>query len=220
MAPRSWATVAELLAALRLNDSTEETAEVTRLHAYASEAVVKHAPEATDTAMNEAARRWAGYLFDMPEAARTDAYSNTMRNSGAARMLLPYRVHRLGLSDAVAEAQAAVGSVSNPVTGLAVQGGQLVVTFDDGSIDALDLPAGMGDQEARDAAAAAQATADANIDAITAALREAIASNKVGMDAQTTADAAQEDITDHETNHPDGTDQVARDSAATAQGTA
>ena len=93
-------TVAELLAALRLGDSQEETAEVMRLLAYATEAVTKHAPDASETAMNEAVRRLGGYLFDMPEAGRGDAYANAMRNSGAARMLLPYRVHRLGLTDA------------------------------------------------------------------------------------------------------------------------
>ena len=90
-------SVAELAAALRLGDSAEETAEVTRLLAYCVEAIAQHAPSASDTAMNESARRLAGYLFDMPEAARSDGYSNAMRNSGAARMLLPYRVHRLGL---------------------------------------------------------------------------------------------------------------------------
>ena len=99
-------TVAELLAALRLNDSAEETAEVTRLLAYSTEAVEQHAPTATTTSMNEAVRRLAGYLFDMPEAARSDGYSNAMRNSGAARMLLPYRIHRAGYSDAVEAAQA------------------------------------------------------------------------------------------------------------------
>ena len=89
-------TVEELRAALRLNDSAEETAEVTRLLAYASGAVVKHAPDASDTAMNEAVRRLGGYLFDQPEAGRGDAYANAMRFSGAARMLLPYRIHRAG----------------------------------------------------------------------------------------------------------------------------
>ena len=103
-------TVAELQAALRLGDSAEETAEVTRLLAYSTEAVTKHAPSASDTAMNEAVRRLSGYLFDQPEAGRGDGYANALRNSGAARMLLPYRVHRLGLADAVEAAQEAVGS--------------------------------------------------------------------------------------------------------------
>ena len=155
--------------------------------------------------MNEAVRRLAGYLLDQPEASRSDAYANAMRNSGAARMLLPYRIHRAGYADAVAEAQAAVGTADNPVTGLDIVGGELVVTFADGSTESHTLPAGMGgttDQTARDAAASAQTAADA---------------------AQTAADAAQADIDDHEANHPTGggtTDQVARDAAASAQTTA
>ena len=65
-------TVAELVAALRLTDSAEETAEVTRLLEFASEAVVKHAPRATDAAHNEAVRRVVGYLHDQPEASMGD----------------------------------------------------------------------------------------------------------------------------------------------------
>ena len=137
---------AGLVAALRLGDSAEELAEVTRLLAYASEAVTKHVPTAPDAVHNEAIRRLAGYLYDQPEAARGDAYANALRNSGAARMMLPYRVHRAGYADAVDAAQAAVGTPGNPVTGLAVVGGQLVVTFADGSTSGLDLPAGMGGQ--------------------------------------------------------------------------
>ena len=92
-------TVAELLAALRLGTSEEETAEVTRLRAYATEAVTLHAPSASDTAMNEAVRRLAGFLFDQPEAGRGMAYANALRSSGAQRMLLPYRIHRAGYAD-------------------------------------------------------------------------------------------------------------------------
>ena len=96
-------TVAELVAALRLGDTDEELVEATRLLAYCAEAVVKHAPNAPDVAHNEAARRLAGYLFDQPEAGRGMAYANALRNSGAARMLLPYRVHRAGYTDAAGD---------------------------------------------------------------------------------------------------------------------
>ena len=92
-------TIAELQAALRLGDTAEETAEVTRLLAYATEAVTQHAPDASDTSMNEAVRRLSGYLFDQPEAGRGMAYANALRSSGAARMLLPYRLHRAGYAD-------------------------------------------------------------------------------------------------------------------------
>ena len=181
-------TAEELRAALRLNDTAEETAEVTRLLAYSTEAVTQHAPDASDTAMNEAVRRLGGYLFDMPEAARGDAYANAMRNSGAARMLLPYRVHRLGLTDAVEAAQAAVGTTDNPVTGLAIQGGQLVVTFEDGSTEELDLPAGQdaADQTARAAIDAHKASTH-NTD--TVARSTARNARQVGEQAQTTIEA-------------------------------
>ena len=96
-------TVEALAAALRLGDSAEETAEVTRLLAYVSEAIPQHAPDAPNVAHNEAARRLAGYLFDQPEASRSDAYANALRNSGAARMLLPYRIHRAGYADAAGD---------------------------------------------------------------------------------------------------------------------
>ena len=93
------------------------------------------------------------------------AYANALRNSGAGAMLLPYRLHNLGYADAIAAAQEAMGSAGNPVTGLGIDSGQLVVTFADGTTARLDLPAGIGDgtdQVARDAAIAAQEAADAN----------------------------------------------------------
>ena len=64
-----------------------------------------------------------GYLFDMPEAARGDAYANALRNSGAARMLLPYRVHRArAYADTLSEVNSVVGDVGNPVTALSISG--------------------------------------------------------------------------------------------------
>ena len=97
-------TVAQLAAALRVGDSAEETAEVTRLLAYATEAVTKQAPAAPDVVQNEAVVRLAGYLFDQPLASRASAYANAMRHSGAARILLPYRQHGAG---SVADAEGA-----------------------------------------------------------------------------------------------------------------
>ena len=156
-------TIDDLRAALRLTDSPEETAEVTRLLAYAADAVVKDTPNAPDTAHNEAVRRLVGYLYDMPEAGRGDAYGNAMRSSGAARMMLPYRVHRAGYADAVGAAQAAIGTAINPVTGIDIVGTVLTVTFEDGTTETFTLPSGGStlDQTARDEAAAAQTSADA-----------------------------------------------------------
>ena len=114
-------TQVELSAALRLGTSAEEIAESTRLLTYATEAVTQHAPHAPDAVQNEAAIRLAGYLFDQPFAGRGDSYANALRNSGAARMLLPYRIHRAG---STAEAVAA----------------ETVVTFADGTAEPDVLP--------------------------------------------------------------------------------
>ena len=89
-------TVAQLAAAIRVGSSTIETAEITRLLAYATVAVEHHAPDAPDVVHNEAVIRLAGYSYDVPNAVSGSRWANAMRNSGAARMLLPYRVHRAG----------------------------------------------------------------------------------------------------------------------------
>ena len=131
-------TQAELSAAIRLGDSAEEIAEATRLLAYVTEAITRHLADAYDTApeaiVNEAAIRLAGYLFDQPNAGRGLSFANAGRNSGAWAILLPFRVHRAGSTgEAVAAAQEAVGTPGNPVTNVAISGGNLVVTFDDGT---------------------------------------------------------------------------------------
>ena len=177
-------TVVELSAAMRLGDSAEELAEATRLLAYSTEAVLNYAPEAPAATLNEAVIRLASQMFDQPTATR-GAYSNAMRNSGAARVLMPYRIHRAGSTqDAIAVAQGVVGTVGNPVVDVEVSGTDLVITFADGTTENHTLPAGAVfgvDQIARDSAATAQTTADT---------------------AQTNAEAAQTDIDDHEANHP------------------
>ena len=93
-------TQAELSAALRLGASDEENVQATRLLAYASTAVLKHAPGAPDSVHNEAAVRLAGYLYDQPTAGRGNSYGNALRYSGAAAMLLPYRIARAGTVNA------------------------------------------------------------------------------------------------------------------------
>ena len=90
-------TVSALLAALRLGTTTEETNEATRLLAYATLAVEKHAPDAPEAAQNEAVIRLAGYVFDQPFAGRGNAYANALRNSGAESMLAPWVTHRAGV---------------------------------------------------------------------------------------------------------------------------
>ena len=94
-------TAAQLAAAMRVGDSAEEMAEVERLLAYGTEAVQRHGPAAPDAVHNEAVVRLCGYLFDQPLASRRDAFANAIRNSGAARMMLPYVDHRVGATDEV-----------------------------------------------------------------------------------------------------------------------
>ena len=111
----------------------------------------------SDVVHNESVVRLAGYLFDQPNAGRGVAYA-ALRNSGAAAILLPYRVRRAGsTAEAVAAAQEAVGTTGNLVVNVEVSGGELVITFADGTTRSDALPAGMGgsgvDQTARDAAA-------------------------------------------------------------------
>ena len=90
----------EMAKAIRAGTSTEETAEVSRIHAYVSAAVERYAPQAPEAVKSEAMVRLAGYLFDAPNAGRGMGFANTMRNSGAKDMLLAYRVHRAGRVEA------------------------------------------------------------------------------------------------------------------------
>ncbi len=135
-------TVDALAAALRLGSTAEETAEATRLLAYATEAVTQHAADAPNVIHNEAVVRLAAYLFDQPTAGRGDGFANAMRNSGAGRILLPYVMHgAMGVSGAMAAAQAAMGTASNPVTGIALSGSTLTITFQDNTTETITLPA-------------------------------------------------------------------------------
>ena len=136
-------SVSELQDALRV-DSTEDTAQVTRLHGYVSVAVAKYAPDAPEVIQNEAAIRLAGFLYDRPNVSG-DAFANALRNSGAANILLPYRIHRAGsTAEAISIADDAVGSAGNPVINVSVSGTTLTVTFLDSSSQTYELPRGGG----------------------------------------------------------------------------
>ena len=93
-------TAAALSTALRLGSTAEETAEATRLLAFASVAVERHLGAAfattPDAIANEAVVRYCGYLFDQPLAGRGAAYADALRNSGALQIMASWRVHRAG----------------------------------------------------------------------------------------------------------------------------
>ena len=135
-------TVATLMANMSIDDIDDATELVTERLAYVTEAVTHSVPVAPDVVHNEAAIRLAGYLYDSPRAPSGTRYANAMRNSGAASILFPYRIHSAGLANAVADAQNAVGSDSNPVVDVTIIAGDLVVTFADGTSETYELPAG------------------------------------------------------------------------------
>lgn len=195
-------TVSELAAALHLGDSDEETAEVTRLLGYVSEAVGEHLGDAyaacPDVVVTEAARRLAGYLFDMPEAGRGEHYGNSIRNSGCGRILLPYRVHRAAAAggDLVAMAQGSVGTTGNPVVDVSYSGDLLTVTYGDGGTEEFTIAGGSGvDQTARDSAQTAQTRADA-------AYTKAEGAESTAEAAEGTADTTETGLEDHIAQHP------------------
>ena len=100
---------------MRVGTTSTEVEQVTRLLVYAEVAISQHlgSTYATtpDAAVNEAAIRIASYLYDQPTASSGLAFGNALRFSGAARMLLPYRLHKAGsTAEAVAAVNDAVGS--------------------------------------------------------------------------------------------------------------
>ena len=103
-------SASDIAAALRLGDSAEELAKVTRLLSFATLAVGKHAPDAPEAVQNESVIRIAGYLYDAPTAARGVGFAAVLRNSGAAGILLPYRVHRAGSTSGAGAGAAAPGA--------------------------------------------------------------------------------------------------------------
>ena len=138
-------TVDTLMANLAIDDVDDNRELVTARLAYVTEAVEHYAPSAPDVVHDEAAIRLAGYIYDSPRAPSGTRYANALRNSGAGSMLFRYRVHSAGVANAVADANAVgLGTPGNPVVGVAIIAGELVVTFSDGTSETYDLPAGGG----------------------------------------------------------------------------
>ena len=109
-------TVDQLRRAVRAGETIGETEILTRLLAVGTAHVERYAPGAPEPVQDEAVARVAGYLFDQPNAGRGVAYASALRNSGAASLLLPWRVHRAG-SIGEAAAAAAEGPADEPAAG-------------------------------------------------------------------------------------------------------
>ena len=94
-------TVTDLAAALRLGDGVNAPDApirdiLTRLMSVGTARAEKYAPEAPDDVTDEAVIRFCAYLFDQPTSAAGIGYSAAWRNSGAASLLSPWKVRRLG----------------------------------------------------------------------------------------------------------------------------
>ena len=145
-------TVQQLSLEMRVGDTAAETELVTRRLAYSEVAIERHLGAAVyastpDVVLNEATIRLCSYLYDSPTSTGGLAFANAMRFSGAARMLLPYRLHKVSSTgEAVSIVNDAVGDAGNPVVNVAVDAaaGTLLVVFADGTSRAEDLPAGTG----------------------------------------------------------------------------
>ena len=151
-------TVAELAEALRVGDSPEETAHMTRLLAFATEAVSKHLGNSYNTApvavVNEAAIRLAAYLYDKPHVAGASA-ANHLLNSGAGAILLPYRRHRAGSTGTVV---APPGTTSTPGAGIDTAAVQALIDAHAANPSAHHVKTPeAGEQEGEDAALMAHA---------------------------------------------------------------
>ena len=134
-------TVQQLAIAIRA-ESTDPA--VTRLLGVATEVVQKYAPDAPDIMHNEAATMLSGYLYDKPSVSQGHGFAKALTNSGAASLLLPYRVHRAGsVGEAVGEVMRSALE-GNPVTNISIDGSTLTVTFLDGTSRELELPDGGG----------------------------------------------------------------------------
>ena len=233
-------TVVQLLSALRMGASTEETAEAKRLLGYATATISDYlgtAYEGTASEItNEAAVRLAGYLFDQPYASRGTSFAASLANSGAGSILLPYRVHRAGSVAEAASLAVASGSVGNPVIGLSILGNDLIVEFADGTTADVPLPPSVAQGNpvinlSLSGTVLTVTHVDASEEQITLpagggtggvdqpARDAADGAQTAADDAQSDADAAQAEIGAHE-RAPHNTDITARDAAAAAQGTA
>ena len=144
-------TIAEIAAAIRVDDSAEETAEVSRIRDYAVVAISQHLGDAYADApvavVNMAATLLCGWLYDKPTTTGGFSFANAIKFSGAIRVLFPYKAHSVGLvgGRGVAAATAAgIGSTGNPVVDVDIIGDDLVITYADGSTETHALPAGGG----------------------------------------------------------------------------
>ena len=203
-------TLEELAIALRLSEDGTgvepgQLAVITRLLGVGEATVDLLIPDAPSAIRDECVVRLATYIFDQPPAGRRDSFANSWVNSGAGSLASRFKLQAASGSNG-----AAVGSAG----GLSLEEVQNLITEHQDVVAAHHTPTTPGggggdgtDQDARDAAAAAQAEIDAH---------ESTTHN-TDPTARAAAAAAQGEIDTHEVS-PHDTDPTARDAAAAAQG--
>ena len=199
--------VTQLAASLRLTDGTEAPAEpilsiLTRLLGVSEAFVELRAPGCPPAAREEAIVSMASYMYDRPKAAAERRYADAWANSGAAFIVAPWVVQRLGDATGEALPPSSGGGLSDAERARLLPDnaadGQVAVYQDaSGQWIAEDVSEGEGggteDAVARAAAAAAA--------------QDVIDHDSAGdahEDIRDAATAAQTDIDDHEANHPGG----------------
>lgn len=80
----------QLRSALKIGETQEESAEITRLLAFARSVVERRAGSAPMEVCNEAIIRLAAFYYDRPFWHRGALAESAMRNSGAGEILAPY----------------------------------------------------------------------------------------------------------------------------------
>ena len=86
-------SLTQLAEAIRADESDPTLA---RLLQVAEFMIERLAPVAPSDVQDQATIQFVGYLFDRPFTSRGKGFSNALVNSGAAALLLPWRVHRAG----------------------------------------------------------------------------------------------------------------------------
>ena len=89
-----------------IDGDAELEAIVARLAGVGEELVALRAPDAPQVVKDEAVVRVAAYLFDQPQAPSASRYASAWRNSGAAALVSPWVVRRLGIVGAAEEEEA------------------------------------------------------------------------------------------------------------------
>ena len=194
--------VTQLAASLRLTEGTEAPTEpilsiLTRLLGVSEAFVELRASSAPQATKDEAVVSMASYMYDRPKAAPETRYADAWRNNGAAFIVAPWVVRRLGDASGEALPPSSGGGLSDEERARLLPDnaadGQVAIYRSAGGLwVAKDISAGGGGTEDLVARAAAAAAAQDVIDHDSAGdshedIRDAIEGRVTQGDVETTA---------------------------------